>query len=340
MNNVLLQGSESRQEKRFTAETVTLVDENTGGDERPIEIARPEFRILLEGEPLHNFTTLQAASLVRHASGTLAVDDAFVPPAVTLESSDRLMEMTRRLLELLVAKSLALGERHRNASMQRELSPGDITALSLLVTVNTYIPLVNHHLTQRRGSPEELYTTLLALAGALSAQLPGSTAHPRAFPGYEHGNLTHSFREIDELLRAMLGEATPRSNYVRVPLQKLRESLFTAPLEQGLVEGAQFFLIARGDGMSEDRLVNELPRMLRIASPATIDDVLRSYTRALTVEHTHRVPVGMPVDQQANYFQIHKRGPFWDAIRGESAIALFLPAEFENVSIEVVAIQP
>jgi len=111
-------------------------------------------------------------------------------------------------------------------------------------------------------------------------------------------------------------------------------------LQQSLVEKAQLFLVARGDGMSEDRLVNELPRMLRIASPATIEDVLRAYTRALTVEHTHRLPVGLPVDQQASYFQIQKRGPFWEAIRGESAMALFLPAEFENVHIEVVAVQP
>jgi type VI secretion system protein ImpJ len=90
--------------------------------------------------------------------------------------------------------------------------------------------------------------------------------------------------------------------------------------------------------MKEERLITELPRMLRIASPATIEDVLRSYTRALTVEHTHRLPVGLPVDQQANYFQINKRGPFWDAISDERAIAVFIPAEFDQVNVEVVAV--
>ena len=243
------------------------------------------------------------------------------------------------LVELLVAKSLSLGDRHRGAAMQRELSPADFMALGLLATVNTYIPVLNHFLTQGNGHPEQLYRTLLALGGALTAQLPGANQHPRTFPAYDHTDLSACFGEMDALLRGMLGEATPRANYVRLALQEQRENLFIAPAEEAVLDDAQFFLVARGDGIAEDRLVNDLPRMLRIASPATIENVLRSYTRALTVEHTHRLPVGLPVDQQANYFQIQKRGPFWDAIRSERALALFIPAEFNHIKIEVVAVQ-
>src|SRR5690606_36025002 len=98
----------------------------------------------------------------------------------------------------------------------------DIMALGLLATFNTYIPLLNHHLMHDRGRPEDLYTMLLALAGALTAQLPGATVHPRSFPVFEHGDPSRCFNEMDELLRGMLEEASPRSNYVRVSLQKLR----------------------------------------------------------------------------------------------------------------------
>ncbi|HEX7071048.1 MAG TPA: type VI secretion system baseplate subunit TssK, partial [Rhodothermales bacterium] len=298
--NVRLQGSERRQETRWSAASISVPDDNTGADERSIEVANGAWQIRLEGEPLDAFTTIQVASVMRNASGALTLDEQFIPPSLSLEASDRIPTIARRLLELLVARSLSLAERHQNATRQRELSPADIMALGLLATVNTYIPLLNHHLTQGKDHPVALYQTLLALAGALTAQLPGSTAHPRSFPVYDHGDLTRCFGEMDAMLRGMLGEAQPRSNYLRVVLQKQRENLYTGTIDQAAIETSQLFLVARGDGMKEERLITELPRMLRIASPSTIEDVLRSYTRALTVEHTHRLPVGMPVDQQAN----------------------------------------
>jgi type VI secretion system protein ImpJ len=337
--NYLLQGAERRQEARFNAVTLPVTDDNTGDDERSVEVAQTAFQIRLEGEQLERYSTLQIASIVRSPNGVLTVDERFIPPSLSLAASERLKVIARRILEMLVARSLALAERHTAASMQRELSPADFLALGLLATVNGHIPLVNHHLSQERSRPEALYRTLLGLAGTLTAQIPGSTAHPRSFPVYEHGNLTACFNEIDDLLRGMLGEATPRSNYVRVNLQPIRENLYGGQIEQSDLDHAQFFLVARGNDMAEDRLVSDLPRMLRIASPATIEDVLRSYTRALGVEHTHRLPVGLPVDQRANYFQVQNRGPFWDAVRGERAIAVFIPAEFSGVRIEIVAVQ-
>ena len=76
---------------------------------------------------------------------------------------------------------------------------------------------------------------------------------------------------------------------------------------------------------------------IRVASPDTIDAVLRSYTRALGVEHTNRLPSGVPMDNQATYFQLQKRGPFWEAIQANGGIALFIPAEFSAMQMELIA---
>ncbi len=96
--------------------------------------------------------------------------------------------------------------------------------------------------------------------------------------------------------------------------------------------------MARSERHAEEMLVSEIPKMLRIASPETIDAVLRSYTRALVVEHTNRLPPGVPMDGQANYFQVQKRGPFWDAVVESGALSLFIPAEFAEVNIQLIAV--
>ncbi len=337
-SNVLLQGTTNGREMRYTAETIRVVDENTGADERSIEVARTNFQIRFGGESLGDYSTLQVGEIRRSGSGAFAPSETFVPPCLNVGASERLMTVVRRLLELLVAKSTELADRRRSVMAQRELSPADVAALSLYATVNTYIPLLNHHYAAGASHPETLYQGLLQLAGRLSANVADVAVAPRDFPVYNHGDLTTCFERLDGLVREMLGGVSPRANYVQVALDRERDNLFIARLDANLIQSAQLYLVARSEKFQEDVLVSELPRMLRIASPQTIDAVLRSYTRALAIEHTTRLPSGMPVDAQANYFQLQKRGPFWEAIRDSQAFALFVPSEFSDVTMKLIAV--
>lgn len=336
--NYLLQNGAARRETRYRAETVLANDENSGIDVREVEVARSSFMVRFGGEALQEYTTLQIAEIRRSPSGTFVLHDPFIPSCLTLTGSEHLQALARRLLELLAARSGTLMDRHRSAARQREVSPADLKTLGLLSVVNMFVPLLTHYHTNAERHPEALYLTLLALGGQLTAHLPEAGIDPRSFPTYDHANLTHSFNRLDELLREMLGGATPTANYIQIPLVQQRENLYTASVEAGLLESAQFFLVARSQEYSEEKLVKELPTMLRLASIETIDAVLRSYTRALSIEHTHRLPSALPVDAQANYFQLQKRGPFWDAIVGSGALAVFIPREFSAVDLKLVAV--
>jgi type VI secretion system protein ImpJ len=337
-SNVLLQGTRNGREMRYNAETIQVADDNTGTNERSIEVARTNFQLRVGGESLGDYSSLQVAEIRRSGSGAFVLSETFVPPCLNVGASERLMTVTRRLLELLVAKSTSLADRRSSIMAQRELSPADVAAMHLYSTVNTYIPLLNHHYTGGAGHPESLYTSLLLLAGQLSAGVAHPPVSARDLPVYNHGDLTAGFERLDGILREMIGGVSPEANYVQVPLNRQRENLFVAQLDANLLEDAQLFLVARSDKFKEDVLVAELPRMLRIASPQTIDAVLRSYTRALAIEHTTRLPSGMPVDARANYFQLQKRGPFWEAIQDSKAFALFVPSEFSDVNMTLIAV--
>jgi predicted component of type VI protein secretion system len=55
------------------------------------------------------------------------------------------------------------------------------------------------------------------------------------------------------------------------------------------------------------------------------------------VEATRRLPPGMPVDERASYFRLLKDGPFWDQIEAEGQMAIFLPLEYDDVSLDLIA---
>lgn len=334
--NVRLQGGSNQRETRFVAESMNVPDDNTGANERPIEVARTNVRLRFASEPQQGYSTLPIAEIVRTGGG-FALNDRFVPPCLHIDVSERLMGVARQVLELLVTKSSSLSERQRDASAQRELSPSDIKAMNLLGTINTYIPLINNHFASGKHHPEALFETLLALAGQLSAYVDQVSVYPRDFPSYDHTGATACFDRIETILREMLGEATPSSNYERLPLERKRENLLTTSVRRQLLDEAQLFLVVRSDQHSEEQLTNALPSMLRIASPDTIDRVLQSYTKALSVKATRRLPTGMPIDNQATYFRLEKRGPFWESIQEEEGVAVFLPDEFKNVDMKLMA---
>lgn len=334
--NVQLQNSDQQRETRFIAESINVQDENSGANERPVEVARTNVQVRFASEPQPGYSTLALAELKRTGGGFVLSDD-FLPPCLHVGASERLMELTRQTLELLVAKSDELSGRREDTFSQRELSPSDFMALNLLGTVNSFIPQLKQIHTHAQSHPQDLFRTLTTLAGELSTYIENAPVHPRNLPEYDHEASGEAFRRIETILRQMIGEATPSSDYEAIALQRERESLFVASVRQQLLDDAQLFLVTRSEQHSEEQLTNALPEMLRIASPDTIEAVLQSYTQALNVEATRRLPPGMPVDDRATYFRLEKQGPFWESILEEGGIAVFRPSDFGDVEIELMA---
>src|SRR6185503_3355778 len=84
---------------------------------RPIEgffdAKRNSLRVLFEGEPLDDYTTLKIAELTRTAAGKFVASDTYVPPCLFLSASPQLVAYLRRILEMISAKSSDLASQRR-----------------------------------------------------------------------------------------------------------------------------------------------------------------------------------------------------------------------------------
>lgn len=337
-SNLQTSENQSAQLTRFQSDVLAITDENTGRDERTIEVGRPNFQLRFGSEQLEGFSTIQIASVVRSPGGYFALDDHFIPTGLVLSASKQLRSLASKALELSLAKSGSLDERRLSTTSQRQLTPSDITAIGLLATVNRHIPVMKSQLSGPGCHPEDLYLTLLSLAGELSAYTSDASFHPREFPEYDHADLTSCFNKLSEMLAGALGGAQPARNYRQLPLTTIRESLYEAEISEEELNKADFILSVKSSDVPEARLVAEFPTMLRIAAPEMIENVLQAYTRALVVEHTSRLPVGMPEDPTASYFKLERAGPFWEGICDSKKLAIFVPAEFGELELKLAAI--
>ena len=195
---------------RYLSTLVDLRDENTGGSEKPVQLATKNFRMLLGSESREGCTSIGIARVKRGSSGTLQLDPEFIPPLLGIGANEHLLNIARRLVEILTAKSniLAGSRRQRNASLA-DFSSADIANFWLLYTVNSQLPVLRHYYESRRIHPEKLFRLLLGLAGALTTF--SLKIQPGDLPSYNHEELGGCFGALDEKLRELLETVVPSS---------------------------------------------------------------------------------------------------------------------------------
>jgi len=113
--NCVLDASRAADHIRFTAEARSLPDDNTGRDDRALQLARKNISFLLETEDHEGMVRLPLARIMRDASGHLLYDPRFIPPILQISASERLMMISRRLVGILDEKSAALSRAHSGA---------------------------------------------------------------------------------------------------------------------------------------------------------------------------------------------------------------------------------
>jgi len=243
------------QSTRYRAELLMRRDENNGLAEKPVQVAKKNLRFLVEGESLDGSSALPIARVVRGPTGETTLDPRFVPPLLDIGASEYLMNINRRLVELLAAKSTTLSgmRRQRNASLA-DFGISDVANFWLLYTVNTHLPAIRHLYETRRGHPAELFSAMTALAGALTTF--STVVHPRSIPSYDHANLSDCYTRLDAMLRDLLDTVVP-SNFVALPLRS----------EQPLVHAV---------ALDEDRFLTAPQLYLAVSSATKVADLIRA----------------------------------------------------------------
>jgi len=323
---------------RFHVDELLRRDENTGLAERPIQIARKNFRLLFDGETLEGHILLRAGRVQRTPAGLHQLDPHFVPPLVDLAGNEQLLGIARRLVEIMAAKSTELAGRRRQKNLSlAEFGIGDVASFWLLYTVNTYFPLLRHYHETRRGHPASLYEVMLALAGALTTF--STELHPRQLPVYQHDDLGACFGRLDELLRELL-EAVVPANYVTLPLRLQQPSVWATALDQDRYLAAPQIYLAVASEARRNDLALRGPGVIKVSSMGQIDHLIRQAIPGVTLTHVPVPPSTIPVKLDHQYFLLQRSGNDWDAIMRSRNVAVYVPAEFPDPQLELVLVLP
>jgi type VI secretion system protein ImpJ len=340
--NVSIPGSGDRESPgvlpttRYLAETRLFTDENTGAEEKPVQVARRTFRLLFEDEYRDGFSALRIAQVTRNAAGIPILNPRYIAPCLNLASSNYLSMLLRRQIEILATKSATLsGPRRQRGKITAEFSPSETANFWLLHTVNSYLPELKHIWKVRQGHPEAAYVAMLRLAGALSTF--SLEAHPENLPDYDHNDLGRCFTLLDRNIRDLMETVIP-SRFVSVPLEVRDRFIWGGTVtEDKYFRDSQFYLAVSAK-MGLDDIIRKVPQLVKISSQDDIQRLIRNALPGLPLRHIPVPPAAIPMKLDNQYFALNQGGELWNAMMLSRQIAVHVPGEIVEPKMELLIV--
>ncbi len=331
--NCSLNGGGATQSARYTAETHSLQDENTGSDEKKVRLARKNVRLLAASEGAESVETLPLARVMRDGSGHFILDPNFIPPCVRIDASQSLMALTSRLIEAIEEKGAAIsGMRRSSASSAAGFSAQEVGIYWFLHSINTALPTLRHLYASKRGHPEELYTTLAQLAGALCTFSLDS--HPRDLPLYDHLNLEKCMREMDRQIRRDLERFLPTA-YISIALKPAGKYFWEGDVtDQRCLDRAQWILGIHSE-IGEVELISRTPQLVKLCSAQFVPELVKRALPGLGLRHLESPPAGIAPKVESQYFSVTRSGPCWDHIVKTRRVGAYVPGDIPSPEIEL-----
>ena len=336
--NFQASGAKTSPNVRFLQEGALVKDETSGTNEQPLAYAKSNLRIIFDDELRDGFTTIKIAELERTPTGQLKISDDYIPPILKVSASVWLASMLRQLVEILITKSGSLGEQRRQSKASlADFTTSEVAVFWLLHTINSSIPVMAHFFRSPLLHPEKLYLEMATLVGKLMTFSVDS--HPKDIIKYDHDDLYLTFSNLSAQLKDLLETVIP-SRCVPIPLEKTRETLYIGRIEdERLLKEAAFYLAVRSQ-MPEGKLIEGVPRVVKIASRDAIDQVIGAALPGVVLTHSNPPPAPIPTRIGFKYFQLDTIGPYWNGIKGSKLIAVHVPDEIPDEKLEMYAVKP
>jgi type VI secretion system protein ImpJ len=323
---------------RFISEMRMVRDDNTGTSDKPIQIARKNLKLLLEGENQEGSTLVQIARVLKTTAGTFELDLDFIPPLLDIQGNDSLRRLLRGLVETLAARSsaLAANRRQKNQSLA-DFTASDIANFWLQYTINQNLPVFRHLLERATVHPEQLFSAMLALAGALTTF--STTIVPGDLPQYQHEQLGKCFRDLERKIRILLETVIP-VNFVAIPLKLVQPSIYAAAIEQEKYLRECLWYLAVSASVDDATLAARAPALIKVGATAHVEQMIRQALPGLKLMYTSAPPAEIPVKLKYKYFSLDLAGKVWEGIQRGRNVGVYVPLELPNPELELIVVLP
>ena len=295
-----------------------------------------------EREQLGDYLLLPAAQLER-VGEEIRLTERFVPPCLTIFSSDPLIKLIKEIRDQITARSHQLEEMKRQRGIQTaEFGSRDMVYLLALRSLNRYVPTLIHVTEVNHVHPWTVFGILRQLIGELSSfservNVLGELADgSRVLPPYDHWNLWDCFSSAQILITQMLDEITAGPEYV---IRLLFDgTYFTADLKPAIFEGRnRFYLVLKTEEDSKF-ILQSLGTMAKLSAREHLPILIARALPGIKLEHLPVPPQELPRRARSHYFAVDHHSEQWNLVAKGHNIALYWDNAPEDLEVELMVV--
>jgi type VI secretion system protein ImpJ len=313
---------------RYTRHQSPLPDRIDGGTPEKIDLAFPQFRLLLDTERRDDLVCMPVARIVEtHPDGRVILDDSFMPPLLSVTGSPLLTRFLTEIAGLIDQRINRLAEITTDGQM------GSVDHL-LLWGLNRHRGVFHHLTDMSHLHPHDLYREMLRLAGELSTLFAPQRKATR-FQAYRHDDLAGSFRPVMAELRRGLSTDLARCTD-KVPLTFNRELLQwdTGRLDPSHLDGWRFILSFKTTVPAED-LHKAMKNRALISSRERMPELRRAGAGGAGLLLQPYVPLRINDRNGRVFLEIIRQGDDWAAIRRDQSLAVYIAGADATVDLQL-----
>jgi type VI secretion system protein ImpJ len=287
---------------------------------------------------------LMPLALIRRDGDRLSLSERFVPPVMTIASSDVLFKLIRDIRDLLTAKAKQLEEYKQQRGVSKsEFGSRDMAYLLALISLSRYVPALHHYCDAETVPPWEVYGTLRSLVGELasfSLQYDCLGAHKDAgvsVQPYNHEDLWGCFDALRSVLVHLMDELTAGPEYV---IQLLFDGeYFSAELPAKLFEGSKRFYLAVHSGKDEQDVGSSFNSEAKLSTRAYLAILIAKALPGISLKHLETPPQELPKRLGTRYYEIDRHGDQWTLVNRSGGVSLFWPNAPADLEVDIMVVE-
>jgi len=323
---------------RYGAAEVEVRDGNADSDRSALlQIGRMRLRLFLEADRTDAYSCLGVVRVMeRRADNKLVLDRNYIPPCLDVNSNSVLTGYARHVHGLLHQRGDIVAAR---STQPARGAVSDVSEFLYLQLMNRYEPLFAHLSTKPLLHPEQLYATLLELAGELST-FARESRRAIAYPSYRHDDLFGSYAPVmDDLLRMFGWDMERRA--IAIELQKRRQGVSTAAISDlDLLKSSNLVLAVNAQMPGETLRARFVPQS-KLGPVDKIRDLVTLALPGIALSALPVAPRQIPYHAGFTYYELDRSGDLWKQLERSGSLAIYVANEegFPGLEMELWAIK-
>lgn len=280
-----------------------------------------------EKEMVGDYLLLPLARLEKDGEA-IKVSPKFIPPALTIQSSEFLDQIVRDIRDQLTSRSRQLNEYKAQRGIHTsDFGARDMVFMLALRTLNRYVPLLFHFTESATVHPWQVFGLLRQLIGELSSfsnkiNVAGESEDGQTVLGaYDHSDLSRCFLAARSLISQLLDEITAGPEYVIALVSD--GTYFTSDLSPShFSEGNRYYIVVETEDDPE-RVREALHSIAKLGSRESLPLLIARALPGVGLEHLPVPPQELPRRSHCLYFQANHHSDQWANVMSSKNIGLY-----------------